>query len=664
MSMNNLSYAINPRTIAVVGASSSPEKVGYQILNNIVASKFGGEVFPVNPKDGEILGLKTYKNVNDIDKALDLVVIAVPKQVVMDVINSCVTKKVKSIIVITAGFSEIGDEGKEAESQIVDICRRNNICLIGPNCLGIINTSLNLNATFAKSMPDSGPVSFVSQSGAIISSMIDLSKSSPIGFEKIFSLGNKAQVGENEILEFLYNDAKTKVIIGYLESLDASEELTKTLIKYAKKKPTIILFGGKSSFGAAAAKSHTGSIVSSYITIQTYLEQAGIILADNLEELLIFARAFSSYQSISGKNIAIITNAGGPGIAASDALSFAGLELAKISNNTIDSLAKKLRPEANIKNPIDVLGDASDLEYKAALDIVSRDSGVDGILLLLTPQTSTKIAETAAIVANYSDKKPLLSSFVGGEILSSAKEIIESSGKPCFAFPEEAVLSLKALTQFSLRPQELHLTEKSHAIFDVKSKEDNLKKFHLPTTSYSKVSFSEELMTTAEEIGYPVVLKNADPEAHKTDTGGVVVNIKDAIELKKASLQVGFPAIIGKMILGKFELFLGVKKDPKIGTTVIFGTGGIFAEIYDDFSYSIAPISKSRALEMIASTKIGKILSGARGQKKYDLEKLSEIIVNSVKFVDNFSNIAEVDFNPIIVDDEGFHMVDVRIITK
>src|SRR3989344_1950147 len=661
--MNNIGKLISPASIAIIGASANPDKVGHQILANIKNDGYGGKIYPVNLKGGKILGLKVLRSVAELKQPTDLAIIVIPKDVVLPAVANCIKVWIKNIIIISAGFSEIGGEGRKLENKIADLCQQSGVTLIGPNCFGLINTSIDLNATFAKGMPAKGSVSFISQSGAIISSMISLSSSLEIGFSKIFSLGNKALVDEKELLEHLYADSETKVIIAYIESLKVTPELTQTLSKNAKTKPTIILFGGKSAVGARAAKSHTGSAVSSYIAIKTYLEQFGVILADDLEDLLLKVRTFTSYQKIGGDSVAIITNAGGPAIATSDAIASAGLSLAKFSDETTKKLAGRLRPETSLKNPIDLLGDATAEDYKTTLEIVAADKNVDSILLLLTPQTSTNVVKTAQVVAAYNGTKPLLSSFVGGAILSQAKKIIEESGKPCFSYPEEAVRGIDTLVDFSKSPERIPQTKLHTSIYKPEERESILKKFDLPFMPYRTINNHNELLESSRSVGYPMVLKTANSESHKSDSAGVVLDIQNIEDLSEAAEKVGYPAAIGKMAYGQLELFLGIKKDENIGTIVLFGTGGIYSEIYADFAYRIAPLSHLMALHLIRSTKIGTILDGARGQKTYDLEKLTEIIINAVTFADSFSNIKEVDFNPIIVTEEDFVMVDVRIIT-
>jgi acetyltransferase len=658
-----LSKLVTPQSVAIIGASASPEKIGYQILSNLVREDYQGKIFPINPKGGEILGHQVFSTVIEVPGSIDLAVICVPSNFVPAVLKECAQKNVKSVIVISAGFSETGEKGEALQSEISQVCKESGILMLGPNCLGLINTNINLNASFANAMPKKGNVSFISQSGAMVSALIDWSRSSGVGFSKIFSLGNKAILGEAELLDYLYNDESTDVIISYFENFKVSRELTEKFIKYSKTKPTIVLFGGKSLSGAKAAASHTGSLVSSYLAIETYLKQAGVVVADTLEDLFIYSTLFSKYNHIDGDKVAIITNAGGPSIAASDSIENYSLHLAKISTSTQEKLRSVLRPEAPVGNPIDVLGDASALEYKNAMEIIAQDPDVDGILILLTPQSSTEVDKTAEYIANLKSEKPVVSAFIGGESVVKAQKTIKSACKVCFSYPEVGVKTLKALFDFSTLKAKVNPVNHGSEIFSLSDKDNLLKEFKLPVLEYIEVKTKDEIIAAAAKIGYPLVLKTAKKEiSHKSDAGGVKLNLRDEKELLAAFGEVGSPAIVGKMVKGKHEIFLGVKKDSNIGTVIAFGTGGIYSEVYKDISYRIAPIDKETAIEMIKETKMGAILAGARGQKAYDLDRIADIIVNTARFADNFTNITEIDFNPVIADEKDFYLVDARII--
>ena len=662
--MNSIDTLVAPKSVALIGASASPDKIGYQILNNLVSNNFAGKVFPVNPKGGEILGMATYNSVVAIPEDVELAIICIPSQFVSSVLRECAEKNVKSVAIITAGFSETGEAGAKLQAEIVEICQKNDMAMLGPNCLGLINTDIGLNASFANGMPNRGNVAFISQSGAMITALIDWSKTTSIGFSKVFSLGNKAMLEEAHLLEYLYQDESTKVIVAYLEHLVVSPELTKILVENAKKKPTIVLFGGKTAAGAHAAASHTGSLVSSYLAIETYLKQAGVVVAEDLEDLFVKVTLFSVYSQINGNRVAIVTNAGGPSTASSDAIVKNGLALANISDETRAKLQAVLRPEASVGNPIDILGDANDIEYKLAMEVIATDPNIDSILVLLTPQTSTKTLETAQHIINLATDKPVISAFIGGESVADGIKHLESAKKVCFPYPEMGVRAIKALVDFSTSQVEIGVKSNRNELFEMAQKDDLLKQFNLPVLEYIEINTEAEILAAAERITYPVVLKTARKDiSHKSDAGGVKLNLKNEAELLAAFAEVGAPAIVGKMVKGKHEVFLGIKKDENIGTVIAFGTGGIYSEVYKDLSYRLAPITTEIARRMIEETKMGAILAGARGQKAYDLDKIAEIIVSTAKFADNFKNITEIDFNPMIADEGGeFYLVDARII--
>ena len=654
---------MKPRSIAVVGASEHPDKIGYQIINNIKSAGFEGEIYPVNTKGGNVLGMAMVKSVAEVSTQIDLAIIAIPAPFVLSAISDCVKKSIKAVIIISAGFAELGDAGKKMQDEIAIICRDNNILMLGPNCLGIINTEISLNATFAGMTPNRGNVSLVCQSGAIISAMIDWSLANDIGFSKIFSVGNAAMIKDCDMFEYLYNDESTKVIVAYIEKLSVDDHLTEVFLKYSTKKPTIVLFGGKSELGSKAAASHTGSIVSSYTSVKTYLKQAGLIVAENLEELFVAAQTFSHYRSINGDKIGIVTNAGGPSIATCDSIFAEGLHLAELSTGTTELLKGKLRPSASLKNPVDILGDGTEHEYEEAINGLIGDPGVDGLIILLTPQTSTHVDAIAEVIRSIKCDKPVISVFIGGESVNSGISKLRADGKICFNYPEEAVKALHALVEFSSAKNSLLLPVSSEDIYESASKNELLLKYSLPVLEYTLCSSADKAILAAEKIGYPVVLKTGNKEVvHKSDAGGIALNLMNREMVEKAFANIGSPAIVGKMVRTRYEIFLGVKKDSQVGTVLAFGTGGIYAETFGDFAYRIAPISTEVAMEMIMETKMGQILSGLRGQKGADLQKLAQIIVNTAKFADGYLNISEIDFNPVIADVDNFYIVDARII--
>ena len=661
--MKNLQKLFSPDSIAIIGASEHPEKVGHQILKNLLTSGFKGDIYPVNKNCDKILELPCFHDLASIKSKIDLAVIAIPAKFVFEEIGYCQKKGIKNIVVISAGFAETGPEGEKYQNEVAEYCIKNNINLLGPNCLGIISAGV-MNASFAKESAQIGGVGVISQSGAIISSLLSLAKSSSLlGFSKIVSLGNKAVLDEADFLEYLYQDRETKVIVAYIEQINITPQLTEIFQKYGNSKPLIILFGGRSALGAKAASSHTGSIVSSYLEIKTYLTQAGAILADNLEELILLSETFLCYQTIKGKNIAIITNAGGPAIAASDALSAIGLKLAEISTESKEKLKHFLPPASSVENPIDLLGNAAAPDYEFALKVAAADRNIDGLLVLLTPQLSTPITEIAEAIANFKTDKPVISSFVGGEILDSAKSIIEKQSKPCFSFPENAVLAFSALFNLTENSMTLKSAPSSHRHFAAEDKEKILAEFNLPLLKYVKVEKEAQFAAISSQIGYPQVIKTAKENIHKTDEHAILLDLRDETEAKIASHKIGLPVIVGRMIKSPVEIFIGLKRDIKSGVvSLAFGTGGIYSEIYKDFTFRIAPVDISDAKKMIMETKMGEILSGARHQHFADTEKLAKILVDASRMMLAFENISEIDMNPVMIDNGNYYIVDLRII--
>lgn len=662
---SNITKLINPKSIAIVGASADPQKIGYQMLSNLIESGYLGEVFPVNPKGGEILGKKVFSSLSEISQDIDLVAIVVPRQFVLGVVEECAQIKVSAIEIISAGFAESDDEGKKLQTEIVEICQKNNITLLGPNCLGFINNAAKINISFSKGTPAQGPLSFLSQSGALISSVIDWSKTSGIGFDKIFSLGNKAILGENEILKLLYEDADTNVVLGYFENFEISNVMTEILVENAKKKPTIFLIGGKSEGGASAAKSHTGSIVTSYLTLKTYFAELGIILAENVEDLFLYAWLFSKVQNVAGNRVAVVSNAGGPAVITTDAILQNNLELAKLSETTKQSILSE-QPDAIVHNPVDLLGDATADQYLSALNIISQDENVDAIMVVTTPQSNTNIEEIAQKIASVKSPKPIFTSFIGGNSSKIANEIFANSSVLNFDYPEDAIRSIGILFGFSNKEIEhVGVANKGSKIFDVNTKNQILLEYDLPIVEYVKVESDTDLPNALTKTGFPAVVKTAKTDVvHKMDGGGVALNLVDENTVKQAIEKIGYPIIIGKMIKTKHEIFVGLKKDNFGNIITAFGTGGIYAELYEDMSYRINLDNLESAKKMILETKMGQILNGARGQNVYNLDKLAETMLSANRLVADFDDIVEIDFNPIIATENDYFIVDARIVNK
>lgn len=654
---------ISPKTIAVIGASHNKEKIGHQIVFNLMRDGFRGSIYPVNPEGGKILGLSVYPNVSAIDKEIDLAIVVVPSAYVWQVVVDCADAKVGSMVIISSGFAESGKDGMILQAKIKEICSSAGITLLGPNCLGFLSTKNHINASFANSMPQQGKVALVSQSGAVITALIDWSINHQSGFSHVFSLGNKAGIAEFDLLEFLYRDPETSTIILYLENLTVTPDLIAVLKKGVSKKPTIALIGGSSAVGTKAALSHTGSVVSSFVGIRTFLEQTGLIVAESYSDLYSLIKVFSTYRTKIDNSFAIITNAGGPSIALCDQLAKQNLTLASWSNSTAEKMKRYIHDKAICANPVDLIGDATSLDYRRALHMIETETKAVAVFLIVTPQTSTDIENIGSLVADYRGKLPILSCFLGGRDMEKAVKIVSAAHKPVFHTPDSAAVAAKALVRFSEAIPEIEYQPRREKFFARKDIMSTLKNYDLPYLPYFNVSTESELLAKARLLKYPVVLKTADTDInHKSESNAVRLNIQNDKEAVLNFKQLGRNAIIGKMIHAKKEIFLGLKKDDNIGNIIVFGTGGIYAELYSDFSRRVAPVSSSEIKKMIMETKMGQILAGYRGVIHADIDQLVRIIKSAEKFVNDHSNISEVDFNPILFDGKKFHIVDLRII--
>ncbi len=679
-----------PKSIVLIGASATPGKLGFDILENLVESDYKGKIYPLNPKGGEILGKKVYKKIVDLPKNIDLAVVAVPAQFVGQVVEECGQKNIKNIVIISAGFKEVGGEGAEREEELKKLIEKYDLNLIGPNCLGILNTHIDLNASFAEGMPKKGKIALLSQSGAMAVAIADWAYGENIGFSKIVSMGNKAGVDENKLLEYLENDKETEVIMMYLESFVDGEEFMKQAQKLAQKKPIIVLKSGVSDAGSSAVASHTGALAGSDKATETALRQSGIIRANCIESFFDYARVFSMQKLPKGNKVAIITNAGGPGVITTDTIEQSDfLEIAELAEKTKKQLKKDLPTTANTHNPVDVIGDALADRYEKALSSVLTDDGVDMVITILTPQIMTEKEKTARILANFNDlypDKPLFASFIGGKNIEYASEKLAEYGVPNFVYPSRAIGAMEAMVKLkNWREQKKVCTIKiqNKAPVDLREKVKKAIKTGdraLPQKLVSEIFIhygisvpqiklaknAKQAVEEADKIGYPVVMKIcSDDVLHKTDAGGVRLSVKNAQEVKEAYEQ------IMKNVLGKFpkahikgilvqkmyhvgrEVIVGMKRDPVFGPLIMFGLGGIYVEVMKDVSFRVAPFSECDALEMIEEIRAVKLLKGVRGQAPADIKKLSEAVLAVSRFALDFPEIKEMDINPLMVFDEG-----------
>jgi len=694
-----LDFIFNPSSIAVIGASEDRRKVGHVIFKNLIEQGFKGKVYPVNVKRKEILGRKCYSSVKDIPDKIDLAIIAIPAKGVLPVIKDCADQGVKGVVVITAGFREIGGEGIQLEKEITKIVKEAKMKMVGPNCLGVINTFNNMNATFAPNLPPSGRVSFFSQSGALGVALIDWAIENDFGFNKFVSLGNKADLNETDFLEYFGNDPDTDVILGYIEDIKDGKRFLEIAQKVAKIKPVIIIKSGSTEAGARAASSHTGALAGSDRALTEAFKKAGIIRVNGIKELFEMAEIFKVKKLPKGNRLLVITNAGGPGIIAADTADRLGIRLDPMSKSSIEAIVDKLPPTASLYNPIDVIGDATSERYKVVLEQAIKDEVVDGICVILTPQAVTDTENVAKEIININkiSEKPIFTCFIGGKKVKSAVKILKSQQIPCYSDPSVAINSYRKLIDFSIikskkEPEIPKIEilpenkEKVKLILEVLENagvtsigDENtteilsLYGFNFPKKALARTP--EEAVEIAEKIGYPVVLKVSSPNIlHKTDVGGVKLNLKNAEEVYNGFVDITLNVkrfmssayikgvMVYEMVTDGKEVILGVSYDKTFGHMIMFGLGGIYVEVLKDVSFRITPVSKEEAYEMIEEIKGSKILEGVRGEPPYDKENIVDKILRLSQLVTDFPIIKEVDINPYVVKHKGGIALDARMI--
>ena len=664
----------------------------------MIDAGFPGRVYPVNPNAEEILGLKCFGDIRQIPGEVDLAVIAIPAPLVLDTAKECGEKGVKALIVVSAGFKETGVEGASLERQLLEVCRRYGMRMQGPNCLGIINASASLNLTFAPYMPKQGNISFISQSGALGAAVLDWALKEDIGLASFVSLGNKADLDEIDFIEALANDLQVKVILLYVESIEEGERFLRTVRQIVRRKPLIVLKGGTSSAGARAAGSHTGAMVGSFTAYQTAFKQSGVIAAQSVEELFDYAVAFSSQPLPLKNGVAIVTNAGGPAILATDMCEALGVKLASLSEETLKKLREDLPPSSSLRNPIDLLGDARADRYRAAIEEALSDDAVGSLLVILTPQAMTESLETAETIVDIGRgrDKPILAVFMGGRTIEEASKYLMDNGVPCFDFPEKAVRAFSALTQYAeflkrpeSTPQVLRDIDKAAVRERIESAKREGRVVLLPheaaevAAAYGipvpagKLAMSlEDAVRFAEEIGYPVALKVVSPEIlHKSDVGGIVLDLKAPEEVGEAyaailtsvSRYMPRAQIYGILVTRMFpqgkELIVGVNRDVQFGSLIMFGLGGIYVDFLRDVAFRLAPLSAEEAQEMVGETKAYMLLKGVRGEPPSDIDALLDILLRVSQLVMDFPEIVEMDINPLFAYEagKGCVAIDVKI---
>ena len=674
-----------PQTICVVGASSKPKSLGYELTNSIKKYGYTGKLFLVNPKSDEVLGYKCFPDINSINVKIDLGIIMVPKPFVEESISQLIAKGTKAIILITAGFKETGKEGEQAEKKILELVKNSGARMVGPNCMGIINTlsNIKMNATFVAEEPQNGKMAFCSQSGAIGAAVLNSLRETDIKFSHFISVGNKADVNENDLLDYWENDGSVSVITYYLESFEAGEFFIQKFIDRKITKPVIILKGGRTSSGIKAASSHTGALGSSDKVVDAVLHQFGILRVDDLNDLFNTAKGFEDFPLPEGKRIAVITNAGGPAILAVDSLEKNNLSMASLNESTKKKLREIVHPQGSVNNPVDLLPGGTAEQFKQVNEIIVNDENVDAVISIFVEPVMVPALPVIEAINSIQSKKPIF------QVVMPLPEFWElyrnesKTKKSLFRNPEDPSVVISNLLKFRNKPDHknrLRTDAPAKIKLDLKKsagkflfQDDVIKisnKYKLPIVSTQLLKFEE--MKTAE-LKYPVVLKAIGEKIiHKSDLKGVVLNIKDKNELveqaekmktifKKQKLEIEL-FLIQPYIHTKFELLVGGFRDSGFGPMVMFGTGGKYVEYFDDTIIRSAYLNDLDIEDMINGTKIGKIIHGVRGEKPVDLMKVKTAIKSVAQMMLDNKEITECDINPLVVtEDNNIFAVDVRI---
>lgn len=691
-------FIFEPKAIAVIGASADEKKVGYAVLKNLIDG-FKGKIYPINPTRSEILSLPCYPSVSNVPDKVDLAIVVIPAKAVAEALKDCGKAGVKGVVIITAGFKEVGGDGVAREREIVQIVRSSGIRMVGPNCLGVMNTKNGMNASFAAAMPPEGRVAFFSQSGALGVAIIDWAIENNFGFSKFVSFGNKADLNETDFLEYFAQDPDTDVILGYIEDVVDGKRFIEVAKAVTKIKPVIMIKSGATEAGARAASSHTGALAGSDKAFSEAFRKTGIIRVNGIQELFDTAEMFLSRKMPKGKRLLIVTNAGGPGIIAADAADSLGIKLDPMTRQSIDAIAEKLPPTASLYNPVDVIGDATSERYKVVIEQAIKDPAVEGICVILTPQAMTDPENIADVVISSSKNtdKPLFGVFIGGQRVRQAIQKMKQTSIPCFTDPSVAINAYAKLINFSeLKDREIKeetyieipkeniknaskILEKMKeaGIYEIGGEEAmqilSLYGFSFPERALAKTPM--EAVAIAERIGYPVVMKVSSPHIlHKTDVGGVKLNLTNEKAVYNAFIEITSNVkrfmpdafiegvMIYEMITGGKEVIFGVSYDRTFGHMLMFGLGGIYVEVLKDVSFRLVPVSKQEAIEMISEIKASKILDGVRGEKPYDKEELVNCILRLSRLVYDFPEIKEVDINPYMIMHNGGIGLDARII--
>ncbi len=690
-----LNSFFRPRAVAVIGASSQPGKVGHDLLRNLLEYGYEGGVYPVNPKGGRILDLPVLRSIAELPAEVDMGVVAVPARLVPASLEELAAKGVMANVVVSAGFKEVGGEGVRLEQELKEVVARTGMRLIGPNCIGIMDTAVGLNATFGAGMPRRGHIGFFSQSGAMCLAILDWSLDNNIGFSKFISLGNKADISEADILQMLAEDDETRVIMGYLEAVEEGRRFMEVARRVTRQKPVVLLKSGVTAAGARAASSHTGALAGADAAYEAAFAQCGILRARSVRELFDLALALAHQPLPRGPALAIVTNSGGPGIIAADAVESQGLHLAGLRPETVDELREFLPPIASFHNPVDLTGGARAELYGKSLATVVDDPGVHGVVVIMTPTAMSDPGLVAEEICRVGSDKPVFSVLMGSHTVGQGREYCMARGLPAFTFPEDAVGAMRGMLDYHRwrrakpprpekvegdrkRVEDIIATLRGHQRLQMSENEarECFAAYGIRVARSRTAATSQEAARAAAELGFPVVMKIDSPSlSHKSDVGGVAVGLANQQEVKDAFFDMTSRVrnlmprawirgvLVQEMIAGGREIIVGLSRDPQFGPLIMFGLGGIYVEVMKDVAFRVAPLSRSEADQMVKSIHSFPLLRGVRGEPPVDLNALSQVILALSSLAIDFPQLAEADINPLLVlpRGEGAVAVDARI---
>ncbi|WP_413173509.1 acetate--CoA ligase alpha subunit [Anabaena azotica] len=688
--INPLDAIFAPKTVAVIGASEKLGSVGRTLLWNLITNPFGGTVFPINPQRHSVLGIKAYPTIFDVPEKIDLAVIATPASTVPQIISDCVDAGIKGAIIISAGFKEAGAKGIALEQEILQIAHRGKIRIIGPNCLGVMSPLSGLNATFASTMARPGNVGFLSQSGALCTAILDWSLQENVGFSAFVSIGSMLDIGWGDLIYYLGDDPHTKSIVIYMESIGDARSFLSAAREVALTKPIIVIKAGRTAAAAKAAASHTGALAGSDAVLDAAFRRCGVLRVNSISDLFDMSEVLAKQPRPQGSKLTILTNAGGPGVLATDTLIESGGELAQISEEVINSLNEILPPQWSHNNPIDILGDADPQRYTKALEIAAKDPNSDGLLVILTPQAMTDPTQTAELLKPYAQmsNKPILASWMGGAEVTAGEQILNSQGIPTYRYPDTAARVFSYMWRYSYNLRGIYETPvlpnlecnpslrnctlvetiiqeartAGRTILTEFESKEILAAYGIPVVAGSIAKSAEEAVQCAENLGYPVVLKlYSQTITHKTDVGGVQLNLRneEAVKraynliessvLEKATPEDFLGVTVQPMVkTSGYELIVGSSLDPQFGPVLLFGAGGQLVEVFQDSAIALPPLNTTLARRMMEQTKIYKALKGVRGRKSIDMAALEELLVVFSQLVAEQPGIKEIDINPLL----------------